>query len=885
MYSSYRDPLYTSYTAATAGNGDDKKAAAGSHRPRNTSGGSASGTGHHHHHGHSHGRSKDKEKEKGKDGSFPSPSPAHSPDPASVSAGSAPTAAATTTIPDSPPAAFDATNTIADPMLREQYETALATAKDAWRLGLGELTALDQLLATLEEIRAVQAAPPPVVSLSRSSSDAAPPSEPTGLPTVESTDSEVELPPRSPESQKSLGRSQSMPQKTVDRPTVAVLAAYPSEEPVAALPESRRTSMDRRPSTMDRRPSIDQRSSLERRSSRGESIPHLDARSPGIGARPAPVASVASYSTSSVLGGSTGWTSQSSFVTSRLPVSTSIFDRSPSAPRSPAPSRDATPLLGDAYSVIKSLGEGSFGSIKLATHVASGQKVAIKQINRITVRRSSAATRMVLAELVTLLTLDVVHANVISLLDVFMSSSTLYLVTRHVPGGDLFEWLRKKPSSKVTQGEARRLFVQLVSAVAYCHGLGICHRDIKLENILIDDRDQIQLIDFGLAAPISDQPLTQHVGSGCYASPEMVKRVPYHGPDVDVWSLGVLLFALCCGRFPFRGDAPSDLARAIKLGEYKFPSKVQTSASWATYRDLVAQCLEMDGDKRISVSDLANHPWMSEASGSATPITAPCSCKGSMTLLDQDDEALPASPSPPVLPDPAAAPVTTSTPPEVAPGPSSSAAVTSDQPMLEPAAQALVPPKSPALERIRLGSPGSARSRSLDGLRAPPSPTTQRAIDAARLLSKASEAPCNTAAATADNLVGTEPVGVSLAAMDPERSQSQSAVAGVSALAQSLDLAQVTAETLAAVAGPAVELGTMATRGGRTAVPMPAMPTAAVPGSRADLANRCGLACRMAEYPGPLLAGAMLREMAAGAKRVAATERRAGGRRESIAHI
>ncbi|KAJ3364223.1 hypothetical protein GGF31_000570 [Allomyces arbusculus] len=276
--------------------------------------------------------------------------------------------------------------------------------------------------------------------------------------------------------------------------------------------------------------------------------------------------------------------------------------------------------LASTYQLAKALGEGSYGETKLAMHRESKTKVAIKHINRLAIARSASAQRMVLSELVALISLDVSHQHICPLIDVVTSATTIHLVFPFLGGGELFDWLRARPSGRLGEDDARVLFAQLVDAVGYCHDKGWCHRDVKLENVMLsDDHKQCLLIDFGFATRIPEEGamLTTPLGSSAYASPEMLQKLPYAGPDVDVWSLGIVLYTLICGRFPFRGDSPRELLQRVVSGTVTFPTGRTYSPALV---DLVHRCLAVDRTARITIAEMRSHAWLQ---GAADPRKGP----------------------------------------------------------------------------------------------------------------------------------------------------------------------------------------------------------------------------------------------------------------------
>eukprot|EP00892_Ulva_mutabilis_P000590 jgi/Ulvmu1/10531/UM064_0069.1 len=153
-----------------------------------------------------------------------------------------------------------------------------------------------------------------------------------------------------------------------------------------------------------------------------------------------------------------------------------------------------------------------------------------------------------------------------------------------------------------------RLFLQVVAGLQYCHENEVVHRDIKLENLLMDAERNMKLIDFGLAAIFSPgTPLRVHCGSPSYAAPEIIGRQNYEGPPVDVWSLGIVTFAMVCGHLPFYSrNGRSDLSRKIMAGKYHAPDSMSDSM-----KDIVACMLTVDPTRRITLPQIMTHRWVS----------------------------------------------------------------------------------------------------------------------------------------------------------------------------------------------------------------------------------------------------------------------------------
>jgi BR serine/threonine kinase len=187
------------------------------------------------------------------------------------------------------------------------------------------------------------------------------------------------------------------------------------------------------------------------------------------------------------------------------------------------------------------------------------------------------------------------HPNVLRLYDVYESKKFLYLMLEHVSGGELFDYLVKK--SRLSVKEARKFFKQIISALDFCHSHLICHRDLKPENLLLDDKFNIKIADFGMASlQVDGSMLETSCGSPHYACPEVIRGEKYDGRKADVWSCGVILYALLVGALPFDDDNLKQLLEKIKKGNFSIPAYVS-----ADCQDLLRRMIEVDPNKRLSV--------------------------------------------------------------------------------------------------------------------------------------------------------------------------------------------------------------------------------------------------------------------------------------------
>lgn len=199
------------------------------------------------------------------------------------------------------------------------------------------------------------------------------------------------------------------------------------------------------------------------------------------------------------------------------------------------------------------------------------------------------------------------HPNVLRLYDVWETSKALYLVLEYVEGGELFDLLVER--GPLGEAEAIKYFRQIILGAAYCHALGICHRDLKPENLLLDAQLNLKMADFGMAALESNGKLLEtSCGSPHYAAPEIVSGLKYHGAASDVWSCGVILFALLTGRLPFDDENIRNLLLKVQAGSFEMPTDEISREA----QNLLCRMLEVDPDKRISTERILKHPLLTK---------------------------------------------------------------------------------------------------------------------------------------------------------------------------------------------------------------------------------------------------------------------------------
>ncbi|KAG1338122.1 CBL-interacting serine/threonine-protein kinase 11 [Cocos nucifera] len=267
-----------------------------------------------------------------------------------------------------------------------------------------------------------------------------------------------------------------------------------------------------------------------------------------------------------------------------------------------APSPAAKVLFGK-YAVGRILGCGAFAKVYHARTAGTGQSVAIKCISKHKVLRGGLASN-VRNEIAAMRRLR--HPHVVRLYEVLASRSKIYFVLEFAKGGELFA--RISAHGRLPEDAARRLFHQLVSAVAFCHARGVFHRDLKPENLLLDDQGDLKVSDFGLSAVVStadgDRLFQTLCGTPAYVAPEILTKRGYDGAKVDIWSCGVILFVLAAGYLPFNDPNLMSLYRKIYRGDFRCPRWMSPEL-----RRLLGRLLNTNPETRITVEGILADPW------------------------------------------------------------------------------------------------------------------------------------------------------------------------------------------------------------------------------------------------------------------------------------
>uniref|UniRef100_A0A8C8CWQ4 non-specific serine/threonine protein kinase n=1 Tax=Oncorhynchus tshawytscha TaxID=74940 RepID=A0A8C8CWQ4_ONCTS len=277
----------------------------------------------------------------------------------------------------------------------------------------------------------------------------------------------------------------------------------------------------------------------------------------------------------------------------------------PRCRNSVASTTEEQPHIGN-YRLLKTIGKGNFAKVKLARHILTGREVAVKIIDKTQLNPTS------LQKLTGCVVLNgCLHSSTISLLfspvklfEVIETEKTLYLIMEYASGGEVFDYL--VAHGRMKEKEARAKFRQIVSAVQYCHQKRIVHRDLKAENLLLDADMNIKIADFGFSNEFTlGSKLDTFCGSPPYAAPELFQGKKYDGPEVDVWSLGVILYTLVSGSLPFDGQNLKELRERVLRGKYRIPFYMSTDCE-----NLLKKLLVLNPGKRSSLEQIMRDRWM-----------------------------------------------------------------------------------------------------------------------------------------------------------------------------------------------------------------------------------------------------------------------------------
>ncbi|KAJ3033404.1 hypothetical protein HDV00_006370 [Rhizophlyctis rosea] len=316
-----------------------------------------------------------------------------------------------------------------------------------------------------------------------------------------------------------------------------------------------------------------------------------------------------------------------------------MSDSPPPSPPASGPRPAGEGEMISIYKIGKTIGQGTYGKVRMGINTTTDEKVAIKLIEKSQIQSPKQVARLQ-REIRFLKLLH--HPHIVKVHEVIETTDFIYIMMEYAAGGELFDYIVM--AKRVKEREAREFFRQVLSAVDYCHKNAVIHRDLKPENLLLDDRKIIKIIDFGFGNNFTSEGLLDtFCGSPFYAAPEMILGKKYEGPEVDMWSLGVILFALLCGHLPFDDDNMKELYKKIASGsytcpDYLMPSKFRriegqepysafgnhsTTLKTTDARHLIGRLITVDPKERATLPEVLAHPWVNENFGYQPPNYLP----------------------------------------------------------------------------------------------------------------------------------------------------------------------------------------------------------------------------------------------------------------------
>ena len=256
-------------------------------------------------------------------------------------------------------------------------------------------------------------------------------------------------------------------------------------------------------------------------------------------------------------------------------------------------------LNSRGYVLGKTLGTGTYGKVKFAHSLRLKRAVAVKIVSRKVAKE--VHRKFLPREMEALQTLR--HKNIIELIECVETQDHIYIVMELAEGGDLLDYINKK--KHLTDGDSCGFFHDIVDGLTECHRMNFVHRDLKCENMLLDRNSNVKISDFGFARKfIPFQKLDTYCGSYAYAAPEVILGQPYYGPLADIWSIGVILYAMMCGKLPFRDKNTKRLLKEVANG-IDFSRKINE-----TCKELIKGILKLNPKERLTLGAIKTHTWM-----------------------------------------------------------------------------------------------------------------------------------------------------------------------------------------------------------------------------------------------------------------------------------
>ncbi|KAI9217042.1 kinase-like domain-containing protein, partial [Blastocladiella britannica] len=272
-----------------------------------------------------------------------------------------------------------------------------------------------------------------------------------------------------------------------------------------------------------------------------------------------------------------------------------------------APRRDKNkdnpnePSVIGSYKIDRTLGQGTYGKVKLGIHQSTNEKAKSHTFIHSFIHMADGRVARIQREIRFLKLLH--HPHIVKVYEVHETTEQIFIVMEFVQGGELFDYIVSH--KRVKEKEARAFYRMMLSALHYCHANAVIHRDLKPENLLLDTDKTIKIIDFGFGNTFKPHGLLEtFCGSPFYAAPEMILGKKYEGPEVDMWSVGVILFALLCGHLPFDDENIKELYKKIAAGTFTCPPYLSAPA-----KHLITRLITVDPRKRATLDEVLNHQW------------------------------------------------------------------------------------------------------------------------------------------------------------------------------------------------------------------------------------------------------------------------------------
>ncbi|XP_061365596.1 CBL-interacting serine/threonine-protein kinase 7 [Gastrolobium bilobum] len=278
----------------------------------------------------------------------------------------------------------------------------------------------------------------------------------------------------------------------------------------------------------------------------------------------------------------------------------------PRQPPAPPPSQPSRTILGK-YQLTRFLGRGNFAKVYQARSLIDGSTVAVKIIDKSKTVDAAMEPRIV-REIDAMRRLHH-HPNILKIHEVMATKTKIYLIVDYAGGGELFAKISRR--GKLPESVARRYFQQLVSALCFCHKNGVAHRDLKPQNLLLDDDGNLKVSDFGLSAlpeQLKNGLLHTACGTPAYTAPEILCRLSYDGSKADAWSCGVILYVFLAGHLPFDDMNIPAMCKRISRRDYEFPASVSKAA-----RHLIYQLLDPNPKTRMRLESVFENSWFKKS--------------------------------------------------------------------------------------------------------------------------------------------------------------------------------------------------------------------------------------------------------------------------------